>query len=163
MKNKWIILPYEGLGVFKFKDTLEEVLTKAKTLTNKPLTSEPLREFDDEYISVFLEDYRLLIVLYQDGQSIRYFDIRHDIYHMDVNLYKEKYVDLVKYYTEQDDEIKVDEIQHIFDTPKFGISVGLESNRRNCILVYSKEYTQEINLGPDEIIEYLLGYNPLKE
>lgn len=44
----------------------------------------------------------------------------------------------------QDDEINVDKIQNTFDAPKFGFSIGLNGNQRNCISVYGKEYSQEI-------------------
>lgn len=56
----------------------------------------------------------------------------------------------------QDDEINVDKIQNTFDAPKFVFSIGLNGNQRNCISVYGKEYSQEIQPAPDGIIEFLL-------
>ncbi len=164
MKDQLIIAPYEGLGIFKFTDNVEAILSKCHNLTGKGIKSELLNEIGTIYHSVYVEDYMLHIILYEDGNSVRYFEIFSDVHHMDINLHRERYSNIRQYYTEKDENIIINEIDESFDTPRYGFIVAPQtSSRSNSVLIYSKIYKQEPFITPDDIIQYCLGYNPLNE
>lgn len=49
MKDQLIIAPYEGLGIFKFTDNVEAILSKCHNLTGKGIKSELLNEIGTIY------------------------------------------------------------------------------------------------------------------
>ena len=148
------IIPFEKVGEYKFNESFEEFKNRLSSFKRVDIGEKV--ELDKKYPSIYIFDIELFVVFTEDGARIRYIEADQDIYHQGVNLHKEKLSELKKKYS-QIDESATFEPEEV-NSPLFGIIISGELEKQgNTVLVYSREYEEEDELSPDDIIKYYLG------
>ena len=148
-------IPFKLVGSFSFYQSFMEVKEIIRSY-NKFYISEKV-ELNFHYPTVFINDINLLIVFNSNGNSIRYFETKEDIYFKGVNLQKMNIIKIFDFFIGKDKSIYIDDEGSLISN-KYGFIISKSNNvAENEVLLFSEEYLNEKEVSPDDIINYYLG------
>jgi hypothetical protein len=145
---------YTRLGDVNFTDRYDAVRQKVSAFKN--VHERVKQELNKSFPTIHVQDLELLIVFVESGETVRYFEIGSDVFHLNRNLHTEPLKRLRQVYKELDNGLLI--LEDGIDSQLFGVRITKpEDSDGNDVLVYNKDFTKEAEVSEDDIISFFLN------